>query len=307
MQERPAVADTTKGRPPSPSTLSYIFPKLQEIISQGEDLPTLPTIVLQLHKVLDDPNAGATSVARVIEQDPALTTRLLRVGNSALFASGGPRLTSVPAAVARLGLNNVRSVCLVLAVVKAFGKRSGHFDHNQFWAHSATVAALASRLWTRVGHSTEVTADDAYVVGLLHDVGLLIIDQHFPEEFASLLALRGDDTAPLALVEEEQLGIDHGAVAGLLLGRWSLPPFVADAVSHHNHPSSAPAESTKLAMVLATAEAMCWEMDIGLPVEGRPLEPAAIWLRALGVPAHEVRGIIAATEEVHAQASGFLA
>ncbi len=114
----------------------------------------------------------------------------------------------MPAAVARLGLNNVRSVCLVLAVVKAFGKRSVHIDHNHFWAHSATVAALASRLWSRVGHSTEVTAEDAYVVGPLHDVGLLIIDQHFPEEFASLLALRGDDTGPLALVEEEQFGSD---------------------------------------------------------------------------------------------------
>lgn len=78
-------------------------------------------------------------------------------------------------------------------------------------------------------------------------------------------------------------------------------------MTHHNHPSSAPAESPELAMVLAAAQAMCWEMDIGLAVEGRPLEPAAMWLRALDVPAREVRGIIAATEEVHAQASGFLA
>ncbi len=287
--------------------MPYIFPRLQQIISRGEDLPTLPTIVLQLHRVLDDPRAGPARVAQVIEQDPALTTRLLRVVNSAFFAGGGPRLTSVPAAVAKLGMNHIRSTCLVMAVVKAFGKQSGRFDHEQFWAHSATVAELASRLWARVGDERTVSSDDAYVVGLLHDVGLLVIDQHFPDELTELLLTRDDDSAPLATLEEAQMGIDHGAVAGLLLGRWSLPPFVADAVTHHNHPKEAPAEFRQLAMVLAAVEAMCWEMDLGLPIEGRPVEPAAVWLRALGVPAREVRGIIAETEEVHFQAAGFLA
>jgi HD-like signal output (HDOD) protein len=280
---------------------------LQQIISRGEDLPTLPTIVLQLHRALDDPRAGPARVAQVIEQDPALTTRLLRVVNSALYSSGGPRLTSVHAAVSKLGMNQVRATCLVLAVVKAFGKRTGHFDHEEFWSHSATVAELASRLWARVGKNRAVTAEDAYVVGLLHDVGLLIIDQHFPDELNELLVTRDDDASPLSLLEEAQMGIDHGAVAGLLLGRWSLPTFIADAISHHNHPQEAPDEFRQLAMVLAAAEAMCWELDLGLPIEGRPVEPAAVWLRGLGVPAHEVRGIIAETEQVHLHASGFLA
>lgn len=101
--------------------MPYIFPRLQQIISRGDDLPTLPTIVLQLHRVLDDPHAGVSRVAHLIEQDPALTTRLLRLSNSGVFGRAGAPISTVSGAIARMGLNQVRAVCTVLAVVKAFG------------------------------------------------------------------------------------------------------------------------------------------------------------------------------------------
>lgn len=287
--------------------MPYIYPRLQQIISRGDDLPTLPGIVLQLHRVLDDPNAGAAQVARLIEQDPALTTRLLRIANSATFGSAGAPLTSVQAAVKRMGLNQVRSVCLVMAVVKAFAHRRARFDHEAFWSHCATVAGLASRLWARVGDTRAITPEDAYIVGLLHDVGLLILDQYFPEEFAALLESREDPDAPIGALEEAHLGIDHGAVASLLIERWSLPSFVADAVFHHNQPGAAPPEVARLATVLAAAEAMCWQLDLGLPIEGRPPQPAAVLLRAMDVPAPEVRGVIAWTDEAHAFARACVA
>jgi HD-like signal output (HDOD) protein len=284
----------------------YIFPRLKEIISRGDDLPTLPTIVLQLHRVLDDPNAGAAEVSQVIEQDPALTARLLRAVNSAAFSRGGEPVTSVQTAVARLGVNQVRAVCIVLAIVKAFGGQQGRLDHRVFWAHSATVAGLASLLWDRVGTARNITPDDAYVVGLLHDVGLLVIDQHFHDDLSEVIAVRGKSDEALWPLEEEHLGLDHGAVAGLLLGRWSLPTFVVDAVSHHNHPGDAPGEVAQLAKVVAAAEAMCWESEVGLPLEGRPLTPAAALLAAIGVPPREVEELMASTPAMHAKASGFL-
>lgn len=286
--------------------MPYIFPRLKEIVSRGEDLPTLPTIVLQLHHVLDDPDAGAADVAEVIEQDPALTARLLRATNSAAFARGGAPVTSVATAVGMLGVNQVRAVCVVLAIVKAFGDRKGRLDHRVFWAHSATVATLASMLWDRVGTARHITPEDAYVVGLLHDVGLLVIDQHFHEDLSEVIAVRGRSDEALWPLEEEHLGIDHGAVAGLLLGRWALPQYVADAVSHHNHPGDAPAEVAQLAKVVAAAEAMCWEAEVGLDLEGRPMTPASALLIAIGVPPREVDELMAATPAIHAKASGFL-
>ncbi len=286
------------GRP-----VSYIFPRLQQIISRGDDLPTLPSIVLELHRALENPNAGAAAIAYVLDQDPALTARLLRLANSAKFARPGAPITSVPAAVARMGLNRVRSTCVALAVVQGLGGRHARLDHQAFWAHSATVAALTGSLWDLVGDRRAVSTSDAYLVGLLHDVGLLVLDQYFPDELGQLLQARGDHDTPLGPLEERHLGIDHGAVASLLLGRWSLPSFVGEAVFHHNHPMSAPAHVARLSTVIATAEAMCWQADLGLEIEGRPPELAAVLLRKLDVPAAEVRGIIDWTYDAYALAA----
>lgn len=287
--------------------MAYIFPRLQQIISRGDDLPTLPTIVLQLHRVLDDPRAGVARVAQVIDQDPALTTRLLRLANSAAFGRGGAPISTVGAAIARMGLNQVRAVCTVLSVVKAFGNGRARFDHEEFWSHSVTVASLARRLWESVGDTRVIRPDDAYLVGLLHDVGLLLADQYFPDEFSQLLDRRPERDAPIGALEEEYLGIDHGAVASLLIGRWALPEFVADAVYHHNHPEGAPPEVLRLTTVIAAAEAMCWQLDVGLAVEGRPPQPAAVRLRALDVPAARVHGMIDWTEEAYLASTELLA
>lgn len=287
--------------------MPYIYPRLQQIISRGDDLPTLPSIVLQLHHALDDPNAGAAYVARLIDQDPALTSRLLRLSNSASFGRTGVPITSIGVAVARMGLKQVRSTCVALAVVKALGNGRARFDHTEFWAHSATVAGLAGSLWELLGDRRRIKPQDAYLVGLLHDIGLLVVDQYFPDEFSELLDARVDADAALGALEEEHLGIDHGAVASLLIGRWALPAFVGDAIFHHNHPATAPDEVARLAMVLAAAEAMCWQLDLGLPVEGRPPQPAASLLRALGVPASEVSSIIDWTWDAHEMARAVVA
>lgn len=286
--------------------MPYLFRRLKDLLERGDDLPTLPTIVLQLHRVLDDPDAGAADVAGIIEKDPALTVRLLRAANSAAFSRGGAPVTSVSAAVARMGMNQVRAVCLVLAVVKAFGRRSGKLDHQAFWTHSATVAVLASQLWDRVGTVREISPDDAYVVGLLHDVGLLVLGQYFPVDLAEVLAAKPDEDSPIWVIEEEQLGLDHGAVAGLLLGRWSLPPFVAEAIANHHRPEHAPDGQIQLARVLEAAEALCWEANAQLSIEGRPADPAAESLRVLGFPEGEIKDIIASVPKAYERARTFL-
>jgi HD-like signal output (HDOD) protein len=287
--------------------VAYIYPRLQHLVSRGEDLPTLPSIVLELHRALDNPYAGAAHVARLLDQDPSLTSRLLRLVNSASYARSGAPITSVSAAVSRMGLNQVRSTCVALAIVNGLGSRRARFDHLEFWAHSATVAGLAGTLWNVVGNSGTIRAQDAYLVGLLHDIGLLVIDQHFPAEFSALLDARECEDEPLGPLEEEHLGIDHGAVASLLIGRWSLPAYVGEAIYHHNHPETAPPEVARLSMVIAAAEAMCWQLDLGLPVEGRPRQPAAVLLRQMDVPASEVRGIIETTYDAYALATEVVA
>jgi len=246
----------------------YIINGMRELLARGENLPTLPTVVFHLHRVLDDERAGAADVAAIIERDPSLTARLLRAANSAAFARPGERIGSVHSAVARLGVNQVRAVCIVLAVVKAFRSRQGGLDHEAFWVHSAAVGMTARRLWEHFGEDPAISADDVYVAGLLHDAGLLILEQFFPREFVEVLTVRAEHGGRLWQTEEEHLGMDHGAVGGLLLGRWSLPPFLAEAVTNHHHPHQASEGLQRVCRIVQAAEVLCSEFGVGLAEEG---------------------------------------
>jgi len=267
------LADTLRSArghdaPAGSQDVPYIINGMRDLLARGENLPTLPTVVFQLHRVLDDERAGARDVGAIIERDPSLTIRLLRAANSAAFARPGQRIGSVQSAVAMLGVNQVRAVCIALAVVKAFGQRRGGLDHTAFWVHAAAVGMLARRLWERFGNDPDISADDVYVAGLLHDTGLLVIEQHFPREFTEVLAERAANGGRLWQVEEEHLGMDHGAVGGLLIGRWGLPPYLAEAVTNHHHPHQADEKLQALCRVVQAAEVLCTDGGVGLAEEG---------------------------------------
>ncbi len=247
--------------------MAYIIQGMRDLLARGKDLPTLPTVVFQLHKALDNEMVSDREVAAIIERDPALTGRLLRAANSAAFARGD-RIASVQACISRLGVNQVRAICIVLAVVRAFGPRAGGLDHQRFWEHSAAVAMLAQKLWDLVGKAPGENAEDVYVAGLLHDAGLLVLEQFFQRDFLEARAEQKETGAPLWKCEEESLGMDHGTVGGLLLGRWGLPAMIVDAVTNHHHAEESEEEYRQVARVVHAAEAVCTTDGIGLPEEG---------------------------------------
>ncbi len=286
--------------------MPYIINGMRDLLARGENLPTLPTVVFQLHKVLDSETAGANDVAGIIERDPALTARLLRAANSAAFHRGGDRIGSVLTAVSRLGINQVRAICIVLAVVKAFRTRTGGLNHESFWIHSAAVGMVARALWEEFGQPGEVTSDDVYVAGLLHDAGLLVLEQHFPREFAEVMTARATLGGRLWQYEEEHLGMDHGAVGGLLLGRWSLPEFIAEAVTNHHHPHQAGDESQHLARVIQAAEVLCTELGAGLHEEGTADCSAADVMTEIGATEEQIAAYAAEVPRIAAKAQQFL-
>jgi HD-like signal output (HDOD) protein len=276
---------------------------LQGLLKSGTQLPTLPTIVFQIHAVLDNERKGPADVASVIERDPALTTRLLRAANSAFYSRGSDRVASVHAAIQRIGLNQVRGLCLVLSVVQAFGSKKRALSHESLWAHSGAVGATARYLWVGT-RATGVSADDLYVAGLLHDVGLLVMDQFFPEEFDRLAALRQEIELPLWQHEEDLLGMDHGEVGGLLLGSWSLPEGMVNAVTYHHRVEEAPEQHQKVCAVVHAAELLCSEEGWGLadeqPLGGDGTEA----LTALGFPPEQIPAIREDVRAISERAAG---
>jgi HD-like signal output (HDOD) protein len=285
-----------------------IIQGMRDLLARGQDLPTLPMVVFQLHGVLDDERAGPGAVAEVITRDPALAARLLKTANSAAFFRGGEPIGSVFSAVQRLGVRQVRAICIALAVVRAFsGKGRGQgLNHERLWTHSAVVGLLARQLWAEFGRAPSISSDDAYVAGLLHDCGLLILDQFFARDFTEARQLQILTGLPLWQCEEEQLGMNHAAVGGLLLGRWSLPQAIAEAVSCHHHPAEASEEYRELARVIHAAEILASHETTRLTAEVPPDAPAAQALAALGASPAEIAQVIAEVPRVAEWASGFL-
>jgi HD-like signal output (HDOD) protein len=239
---------------------------LQARLESSSQLPTLPVLLAQVERALANEMTGVHALGQIIERDPALATKLLKVANSALFTRGDP-ITTIGAAVTRLGLRQVRSVCLAVGVVRAFGT-ARTLDHRRYWEHSAAVALLAERLTQRCQRYAHIEGAEAYVAGLVHDVGLLILDQFFPAEFAATQEETDAEARPRWQVEIERLGIDHGEVAGNLLARWQLPGKVIAAVTFHHRPDGCPAEAARLAELVWAAESLSSACGLELPAEG---------------------------------------
>ena len=280
---------------------------LRSLLDTSRQLPTLPTVVFQLKRALDSDTASSQQVAAVIERDPSLTASLLRAANSAAMVGlGGERIASVQAAIARLGLRQVRSIGIALAMVKAFKSDHRGLDHERFWIHSAAVGMLAEQLWLRLNVVSELLPDDVYVAGLVHDVGILVLDQFFPEEFAGVRGLLETVDRPRAVCEQAQLGMDHGAIGGMLLGKWGLPDVVTDTVSYHHNPGGAPEDSQLATQVIGAAEAACTERELGLVEEGPADCPALDRLLELGLDQDEVAEVWDDLERVRERAGNFM-
>lgn len=244
--------------------------RLDEMLTGLDSLPTLPSIVWDLRGALEEEGTDALEIARIIETDPGLAAKTLSVANSSYFGFATPA-TTLPEAVARLGFDTIRELCTTVAVVRVFLGCGRALDHQRFWQHSLS-AAFISRIIARLsGKPAQMPEDEAYVAGLLHDVGALILDQYFPEEFVRTRDVAAERAITHAQAEREVLGMDHGEVGGRLLRIWNLPGVVVQAVAFHHRPSEAKGDRPGLAEVLHLAEFGCLMLDEG--EAGDPYSP----------------------------------
>jgi putative nucleotidyltransferase with HDIG domain len=242
--------------------------QLQEI----GHLPTLPQVLVQIEDALRSEQSAAVDMAEVIREDPPLTASILRVANSVVYRGRfSGRIASIPQAVARLGTSEVRRICLSTALIRAFDNYGAGIQHEEFWQHSLTVATATRIFQSRAGGGSaarKAEAEDAFVAGLLHDVGMFVMDQFFPELFAKVREHAGALGIPLAKAEEELLGLEHGEIGGVLLRNWGLPARVVDAVAWHHRPDGCPEKHRRVAQMVHLADFICVNQSIGDTLEG---------------------------------------
>ncbi len=210
----------------------------QAVVRRILDLAPLPIVAQRLLDDLAGEGASVRELASIIEMDPGLTARIVGLANSAYFASPSPVYTVEDAISRVLGLNMVRSVALGIALNTPFDtRRCKHFHLDRYWFVAMATAWLARALAPRVRATPPITAEFAYLGGMMHNFGLIVLVSAFPNEMSE--ALSQAKAAPgtvLASIEEERLGITHHQAAGALARKWHLPASVVAVVENRSRP-----------------------------------------------------------------------
>ena len=221
-----------------------------KIYARIDELPVLPVVAARLLSLLEDPEIGMEELTEIISQDPALASKVLKVANSAYYGFAA-EIATLDHAVAVLGLNMLKSLALSVGVVDNLprSKKSPLLTLDGLWLHSVAVATVIKELAGRLPLAAEL--DHLFVVGLLHDVGKIVLLHFFHDEYQKALemAMQGGEK-PLYLAEREIIGLDHGEVGAMLLGRWKFPKKVLEPIfAHHRHdsePAGDPADAALL-------------------------------------------------------------
>jgi len=219
---------------------------LPELVSSVVKLVSLPEVYLRVRQLVDDPRAQMTDVAAAISLDPDLTSRLLRIANSAMFGFPG-RVETVARAVTLLGTQQVYHLVLAASVTRAFAHISPALvDMQTFWRGSV-YGGVVARLLARRCHVADV--ERLFVAGLLRDIGHLVLYARLPDQAQAALQQSDETGMDLATVERELFGFDYAEVGGALLEGWHVPETLHMAVRYHVEPETAPGAPFETAIV----------------------------------------------------------
>lgn len=274
-------------------------PRVEDIIADLRNLPSLPTVVMELLQTMGDEDVNIDRLAHGISNDQALAARTLRVANSPFYGMQG-RIDTIAEAITVLGFVNVRSLVTTAGIATAWPTReAAGFEPRMFWRHGLGVACCASTLAQLAG----LRPDRLFLAGLLHDIGRLVLVATHPAAFEEILRRRRADDCALIEAERGVLGFDHAAIGAALCRHWRIPESIADAVDRHHRPRTdstdqpaEPADVVHIADVLSHALDLADDPQAMVP----PPEPAA-WHR-LGLGREKLRTLL---RQIESQFGGF--
>lgn len=245
---------------------------IEKIVKNVSDLPALPWVVNKLLKVVADRHSAAKDLAEVISMDQALTAKVLKLVNSAFFGFS-EKITTVSRSVVILGFHTIKSFALGISVFEVANKmkgKAGGLDAAVLWEHSIAVAAGARVIARLIRYRS--AEEEAFIAGLLHDIGKIIFNQYVPEDFSQAIEMAGREGIPLIEAEQRVLGVSHESIGKFLGEQWKLPYPLREAISlHHNPPlnnENFNPEILKLICIVNLSNSLCKVRHIGFSGDG---------------------------------------
>jgi diguanylate cyclase (GGDEF)-like protein len=254
-------------------------------------LPSPTGVALAILRLAESETATVGEIAQVLQSDPALCGRILKIANSAAAGRSRP-VTTVRDAVTHLGVRMVRGVALGFSLVSQSGRGAAcrGFDYRAFWSGSLAMGVAAQAV---AYHTGRIAPAEAFTCGLLAQVGRLALASIYPDAYGEVLAAAGrDDSAGLCQLERERFATDHNELTGALLADWGLPEVCVAAAEHHERPADPAVPEAervralaRLLSVAAQMAAVCVAAD-----EGRSARVPGLFAASeeIGIPAAEV-------------------
>ncbi|HVN71836.1 MAG TPA: HDOD domain-containing protein, partial [Desulfomonilia bacterium] len=265
--------------------------QIKSILNNVGELPTLPSIATAIMEKTMEANVNARQIAELVEKDQALALKVLKVANSPFYRRI-QEISTIRGAVVLLGFNVLKSIVLSISVINLFNEKERHaLDFYKFWQHSIACAVCAKSIASKVLPSS---SEDAFVAGLLHDLGKVIADQLICKhgEYNEVFEAMNRAGADIIEIEQEIMGIDHASIGKYLMERWNLPGHLNKAVGyHHNLIEVADDMQTKrLCSIIHVADMVANHLGIGMnPIPTGFIDPSL--LNQLGITSQDIQDI----------------
>ncbi|MBS4097408.1 MAG: HDOD domain-containing protein [Sulfuricella sp.] len=253
--------------------MTTMTPELERKLALAvEKMPAFPKSVQKILELTRNLDVQPKDLVQVIEKDPVMTVKILKVLNSAYFSLPN-KITSINHSVVYLGFNTIKNLALSVAAVGIMPKQNAAgFDIQQYLLHSLTTASIAKQLCSQYAKGIDPT--DCYIAGLLHDFGKVVFAQFLPGEFRNAMEKAQADQIPLHEAEKLMIGADHTVVGSMLAEKWQFPKQLVDSIRHHHS-----AENDETAIWSSVFAANQISKKLGFGNSGNPcieaLPPAA--------------------------------
>ena len=247
-------------------------------------IATLPEITLRIVELVEDPESTAQDLHQVISNDPALSSRILKVVNSSFYGLPG-QIGSINRAIVMLGLNAVKNIAIAASLAKLFrgGDLTPGFSARDLWKHSIAVAATTKMVadTLHVGLS-----DEAFLGGLIHDIGVMVEMQYDRNKLIEVIEQVGADADGVPMntmieIEETTFGTDHQAFGAGLCDKWHFPKSLTLVTGYHHHPFDLPEEDRTLSVMVHMADRLAGGLEGAFRLDLTSLEISADVLDAL--------------------------
>ncbi len=240
--------------------------KILELLESKGDLPPLPDVFIKLLAKLKDPEVTFSEIATLIEYDPVIAGRIIKMSNSAFYRAGNKNIKSLPLAMVTIGLNQISKIVLSLELIKIFDE-SSITKINEFWQHSLAVAIFTQALSKRTGDSKDVQ-DLAYISGLMHDLGIMVFVNLIPEEYNKFLKSLKENDEPLEEQENRNFGIDHAELGAVFMEKyWEMDSDIVISVRNHHIPFAGNETEKRTSQLINVADGICNSFGISNSIE----------------------------------------